>query len=157
MKLRCASVIFLFLLALPAFARSPKCMFRVHAEANVQDTEVFASSVKAKVGGQDVAIQKIASISEADVAAFTAYQDPDGSYGALLMLDEHGRIALDTLSVEQRGRHLFVFVNGRMVTEFVVDKRVSDGKIYIARGLTAQDLKSMKASWKVVVPKPAHR
>ena len=75
-------------------------------------------------------------ISEQDVTAFSAYPAQDGTYGALIQLDEHGRVVLDTLSVERRGGFLFVFVNGRLITQLQVDKRVSDGKIFIPSGLT---------------------
>ena len=52
-------------------------------------------------------------------------------------LDEHGRVALDSLSIERRGSSLFVFINGRLITELEIDKRVADGKIYVPFGLTA--------------------
>ena len=129
------------------------CIATVHAEANAQDTEVFSTSIKAKLSGKEVSIQKVASITENDVIAFTAYKADDGTFGALLLLDDHGRISLDTLSVEHRGGYLFIFVNGRAITELQIDKRVSDGKIYIASGLTAADLQSMKKDWRVAVPK----
>jgi hypothetical protein len=60
---------------------------------------------------------------------------------------EHGRLALDTLSVERRGGTVLVFVNGRVVTELFIDRRVSDGQIFIASGLTAADIASMQKSW----------
>lgn len=70
--------------------------------------------------------------------------------GALFQLDEHGQVILDTLSVEHRGGLLFVFINGRMITELQIDKRVSDGKIFIPSGLTASDIESMKKDWRLV-------
>ena len=81
--------------------------------------------------GKNIAIEKLARISEYDVMAFSPYRAPDGTFGALFQLDEHGQVVLDTLSVEHRGRLLFIFINGRMITELQIDKRVSDGKIYI--------------------------
>ena len=81
--------------------------------------------------------------------AFYPYSTSDGNYGALFQLDEHGTIALDTLSVEKRGGLLFVFVNGRPITELQIDKRVSDGQIYIASGLTKADIESMKKDWRL--------
>ncbi|PYJ24843.1 MAG: hypothetical protein DME91_07030 [Verrucomicrobia bacterium] len=89
-------------------------------------------------------------ISEQDVIAFSPYPARDGTYGALLQLDEHGRVVLDTLSVERRGSFLFVFVNGRPITELEVDKRISDGKIFIRSGLTAADIESMKRDWRLI-------
>jgi hypothetical protein len=82
--------------------------------------------------------------------AFSSYPAPDGTFGALFQLDEHGQVVLDTLSVEHRGGLLFIFINGRMITELQIDKRVSDGKIYIPSGLTAADVELMKKQWRLL-------
>ena len=94
--------------------------------------------------------EKIPRISEQDVIAFYPYAAANGTYGALLQLDEHGRIALDTLSIERRGSFLFVFINGRPITELEIDKRVSDGKIYVPSGLTGADIALMKKDWRLI-------
>jgi len=137
--------------ALPeGVAKQRHCTFRVHAQANPRDTEVFATSVRAQISGKNVAIEKMPWISEQDVTAFSPYPAQNGTYGALIELDEHGRVVLDTLSVERRGSFLFVFINGRLITELQVDKRVSDGKIYIPSGLTAADIDLMKKDWRLI-------
>ena len=97
-----------------------------------------------------MAIEKMPWISEQDVTAFSPYPAQDGTYGALIQLDEHGRVVLDTLSIERRGSLLFVFINGRLITELNVDKRVADGKIYIPSGLTAADIDLMKKDWRLI-------
>jgi len=154
MKTLCALVACVFFVSLPAkatgAAKPRHCILRVHAQANPRDTEIFATSVRAQLSGKDVAIEKMPWISERDVVAFSPYPARDGTYGALLQLDDHGRVVLDTLSVERRGSFLFVFVNGHPVTELEVDKRVSDGKIYIPSGLTAGDIESMKRDWHLI-------
>jgi len=131
-------------------AKQSHCTLRVHAQANPRDTEVFATSVRTQVSGKEVAIEKMPWISERDVMAFSPYTANDGTYGALLQLDDHGRVVLDTLSVERRGGFLFVFINGRFITELQIDKRVSDGKIYIPSGLTAADIDLMKKDWRLI-------
>lgn len=139
------------LLALPrGVAKDRHCMFRLHAEANPRDTALFAASVRAQFSGKDLAIERMPRISERDVVAFYPYSTGNGTYGALFQLDDHGRIALDALSIERRGSLLFAFINGRPITEFEIDKRVADGKIYIASGLTATDIDSMKKDWRVI-------
>jgi len=139
------------LFALPGGAAKQRhCTLRVHTQANPRDTEVFATSVRTQLSGKEVAIEKMPWISERDVIAFSPYPAPDGTYGALLQFDDHGRVVLDTLSVERRGGFLFVFVNGRFVTQLQVDKRVSDGKIYIPSGLTAADVDLMKKDWRLM-------
>ena len=98
--------------------------------------------------GKNVAIQKLPWITEHDVMAFSPYPAKDGTFGVLFQLDDHGRTVLDTLSIEHRGSFLFVFINGRMITELQIDKRVSDGKIYVPSGLTAADVELMKKQWR---------
>jgi len=81
--------------------------------------------------------------------AFSPYPAKDGTFGALFQLDDHGRVVLDTLSVEHRGGFLFVLINGRMITDLQIDKRVSNGRIYVPSGLTAADVELMKKQWRL--------
>jgi hypothetical protein len=137
------------LLVLNAAASTRHCIFRVHLEANARDGEVFAQPLRS-ITGRMVFIDKTPWLSERDVAKFYPYRAGDGSYGALLELDDHGRTVLDSLSVEHRGSYLYVFINGRPLTEFQVDRRVTDGRIYLASGLTQADLQSMARDWKLI-------
>jgi len=150
MKAILLGTIVTFLLLAPGEAKRRHCMFRVHTEANPQDTMAFASAVRAQFSGKQIAIEKLPRITEQDVVAFFPYQAGKGNFGALFQLDDHGRLALDTLSVEHAGGLLFVFVNGRPIVEFQIDKRVSDGRIYIASGLTAADIELMKKDWRII-------
>ncbi|MEO6969989.1 MAG: hypothetical protein ABI217_03735 [Chthoniobacterales bacterium] len=132
------SAALVFFLALQAKAGPQHCTFRVHVAANANDSAAFAQPVRS-LSGRDVFIDKTAWISERDVKAFYPYRAADGSYGALLELDDHGRAILDTLSVERRGSPLFVFINGRPLTE-----------LYLASGLTEADIKLMNKDWKLL-------
>jgi hypothetical protein len=142
-----AIALFLILAASFASAKSKKCTVRVHAQGNENDGSVFSSPVTTPISGKNIFIEKIPAISEHDVSAFRPYAASAGSFGVLLQLDEHGRLALDTLSVEHRGSTVLVFINGRVVTELLIDRRVSDGQIFIASGLTAADIASMHKTW----------
>jgi hypothetical protein len=149
MKSIFASLI-LALFAASVAGKDRHCTFRVHAEANSNDTASFSSSVKAVFSGKQVAIERMPRLSERDVVAFYPYPAGDGKYGALVQLDDHGRLALDTLSIERRGSLLFVLINGRPVTELQIDRRVSDGRIYVASGLTQADIELMKKDWRLI-------
>ena len=151
MKTLCALGLCLLVASPTGIAKQRHCMFRVHAQANPRDTGVFATSVPAQFSGKDVAIEKIPRISEQDIIGFYPYPAANGTYGALFQLDEHGRIALDTLSIERRGSLLFVLINGRLITPLEIDKRVSDGKIYIPSGLSSADIELMKKDWRLLV------
>jgi hypothetical protein len=149
MRTLCVFVFCLAFALVDAAAKERHCTFRVHAQANPQDTDVFSIAARATSSGKDVAIEKTPWITEHDVMAFSPYPAKDGSFGALFQLDEHGSVVLDTLSVERRGRFLFVFINGRMITDLQIDKRVSNGKIYVPSGLTAADIELMKKQWRL--------
>ncbi|HEY1583368.1 MAG TPA: hypothetical protein VGF73_09760 [Chthoniobacterales bacterium] len=136
------------LLGLQAEAGGRHCAFRVHLEANARDGEVFAQPLHS-MRGTNVFIEKTAWLTEHDVRSFYPYRSADGSYGALLQLDDHGQTVLDTLSVEHRGAFLYIFLNGRPLTELQIDRRVSDGKIYLASGLTPADIQLMHKDWKL--------
>jgi len=144
-----ASLILAFL-ATSATGKDRHCTFRVHAEANPNDTAIFSSSIRALFSGKQVAIERMPRLSERDVVAFYPYPIADGSYGALFQLDDHGQLALDALSIERRGSLLFVLINGRAITELQIDRRVSDGRIYIASGLTKADIDLMKKDWRLI-------
>jgi len=150
MKLIAACALFALLLPALSEARKPRCTLRVHLEANERDSEVFASQMRSPATGKKVVIEKAATISENDVVAFHPYQASDGSYGVLFKLNDHGKLALDTLSVERRGRFLYIFVNGRPVSELQIDRRVSDGQLYVASGLTQSDVQLMAKEWRVI-------
>ena len=127
------------------------CTLRVHTEANANGGPVFTAQIL--VAGKAVTVEKIPAISEQDVVSFQVYPAADGTHGVLLQLNEHGRLALDSLSIERRGSSLFIFVNGRPMTELQIDRRVSDGKIYIASGLTTNDIELMKKDWRLLGPR----
>jgi hypothetical protein len=150
MRTLCLFVSCLVFALTDAAAKQRHCTFRVHAQANPRDTDVFSMPARATSSGKDLAIQKLPWITEHDVMAFSPYPAQDGTFGALFELDEHGKVVLDTLSVERRGGFLFVFINGRMITQLQIDKRVSDGKIYIPSGLTAADIELMKKQWRLI-------
>ena len=150
MKSLCATALALLLVLPCAQAKKRHCMFRLHTEANPRDTAAFSSSVPAKFSGKSIAIERMPRISEQDVTAFYPYSAADKAYGVLIQLNDHGRLALDTLSVERLGSLVFVFINGRPITELQIDKRISDGKIYIASGLSAADIALMKKDWRLI-------
>ena len=150
MKPLLASVM-LLLFAVPPGQASPRHRtLRVHLEANANDGATFSAPVRSQFSGKNMTIEKIPTISEGDIAAFRPYSRPDGSYGVLFQLDDHGTLALDALSVERRGSFLFILVNGRPITELQIDRRVSDGKIYLPSGLSAGDIDLMRTDWRLI-------
>lgn len=150
MKSLAAALACALLATAAAEGAKPHCTLRAHVEGNANDGAVFSTQLRSPATGKNVVIQKVPAISERDVVAFYPISAADGSYGVLFKLDDHGKLALDTLSVERRGTFLYVFVNGRPAAELQIDKRVSDGKLYVPSGLTANDIELMKKDWRLM-------
>ncbi|HEX8076913.1 MAG TPA: hypothetical protein VF511_03790 [Chthoniobacterales bacterium] len=142
---RAALVVLVGLAAVLPLQAKQYSTFRAHLEASANNGPVFSRTVE--LFGRKVTIEKMPTLSENDVTAVRTYRVADGTHGALFKLSEHGRLALDTLSVERRGGSLFIFINGRPITELQIDRRVSDGKIYVASGLTPADVELLKKDW----------
>ncbi len=142
--------IFMLLTATASRAGKAHCTLRAHVEGNANDGAVFSTQLRSPATGKNIVIEKVPTISERDVVAFYPIPAADGSYGVLFKLDDHGKLALDTLSLEHRGTFLYVFVNGRPAAELQIDKRVRDGKLYVPTGLTQSDLELMKKDWRLM-------
>lgn len=149
-SLALAALVCALALPIPADARKPHCTLRVHVEGNANDGAAFSTQMRSPATGKNIVMEKIPRISEQDVVAFYPYPMADGSYGVLFKLSEHGKLALDTLSVERRGGFVYIFINGRPLSEQQIDKRISDGKLYVASGVTANDVALMKQEWRLM-------
>jgi hypothetical protein len=126
--------------------RDPTIAIRFHVEVTQSDP-TFATKVTAGDPPREITVEKLASISELDIASFYPYKASDGTYSAVLQLDEHGRITLQTLSAESRGKSIVAAINGQPRAVFTVDKTISDGVIFIPRGLTEGEIKQMGESF----------
>ena len=144
------TILLLLLGATASEARKPRTTLRAHLEANSNDGTAFSTQLRSPVSSKSIVIEKVPTISERDVVAFSPYPAADGTFGVLFQLSDHGKLALDTLSVERRGQFLYVFVNGKAAAELQIDRRVSDGKLYVASGLTAADIELMKKEWPLI-------
>jgi hypothetical protein len=153
MRTAVAAALIVFLASARCEGKQRHCTLRLHTEANENDGAVFSTKIRSPFSGKTAVIEKIPAISENDVVAFQFYPAADGTYGALFELNDHGRLGLDALSIDRRGTLLFIFVNGRPVAELQIDRRVSDGKIYIASGLSSNDIELMKKDWRLIAPR----
>ncbi|MGC3991554.1 MAG: hypothetical protein QM796_18070 [Chthoniobacteraceae bacterium] len=123
---------------------------RFFTEANEQDTERFAEPLILHNPPRQAFISRIPDISERDVVAIYPFQAADGTWGCAFKLDEHGKIALNTLSVERRGTSIVAFVNIRQVIDMKIDRIINDGIIVIQFGLTPEEVDLLKKRFRVL-------
>ena len=129
--------------------RDPSIAIRFHAQTSGYDPE-FAAKVKLGNPPQEITVEKIPSFSEHDFASFYPYRAADGTYSAVFKLDRHGEATLEELSTEKRGSLLVVVVNGRPLTTLLIDRRITDGIIFIPSGLTVENIQALGASFQIM-------
>ena len=148
MRFRFLPLILLAVFSIAAGKKVPNVTVRFHTETNEHDTSSFAAPVTLKYPPRQVFIDKLPAISEREIAAIYPFQAADGTFGCAFKLDDHGTIELDTLSVEKRGTSLVAVVNGRQVTDMQIDRRVSDGVLTIASGLTPLEIALLQRKYR---------
>ena len=110
---------------------------RIHGETGAEEGEKFAVPVTL-LDGRRTAVSIMPLLSEHDIRSVFPFHAQDGTYGVYLTLDGHGANLLTSYSVEHMGRNnvLVVMLDGRHVTDIIVDKPVCDGVFPISGGLT---------------------
>jgi len=110
---------------------------RIHGEGGAEEGEKFTVPV-VLLDGRRAALSIMPLLSEHDIKSVYPFRAADGSYGVYLRLDPHGANLLTQYSLERMGRNnvLAVMVNGRQVTDVLVDKPVRDGLFCIPQGLS---------------------
>ncbi len=129
--------------------RDPSIAVRFHAQVNTYDP-TFAAEVKFGNPPKRIIVEKRPSIAERDIASFYPYKAADGTFSAVLQLDRHGSVVLQSLSTEKRGQVILAAVNARPVAMLAVDKTISDGIIFIPSGLTLDEIHQMGASFSLM-------
>lgn len=123
-----------------AAGSKPPLSLRFHTETNPNSGDQFAMTLPLPGSNRKITLSKVAAISENDVVAIYPFPAADGTMGCAFKLDAHGRIAIDTLSLENHGTLLLGFLNNRLVSAVEIDRHVTDGVIYVARGLRPEEI-----------------
>jgi len=129
----------LLALAFIAGASKPKTTVRFHVQRSAPGgSESFTLSAQGP--GGSLSIDKVPVLTEKDIVTIVPFNGDDGTRGCYFKLDNHGRLALGSLSAESRGSVLLCFINGRPITALLIDKRVDDGIISIPRGILENEM-----------------
>lgn len=158
-QLRLLACLAAVLACFTGMAKKPAFTVRFHVETIGQDTERFAQPVSLTNPPRQTFIEKTPVIFERHIVGIYTYPAPDGTFAAVFKLDSAGRIALESVTTQKRGRALVAFVGTKkgshQVTDMVIDRPVLDGIIVIQQGLTALEVEALKKQFKPVLPKGA--
>jgi len=106
--------LFLLALALSAGCKSAEerrhdkaiTTFRLHLEANQGGTD---STAVIEIAGAQIYVNNSPFLDETSVTNAAVVDTRDGGFAIRVRYDRHGTLVLDTVTTENRGRHLAIF------------------------------------------------
>ena len=134
---------------------------RFHVEANPRDGESFVIRAKFHNPDRDGYVGKMPVVTERDIDSVYPVLSEDGSYGCAFKLDRHGAISLETVSRENRGLTMVAIISSKagshQFAEMIIDKPISDGIIYVRKGLTESDIEELQRRYPTMGEKTGKR
>ena len=132
-----------------AGAKKTALDIRIHAEGSEAEAPTFAIPATL-LNGKPTFLQRMPLVSPGEIEAIYPFAAADGSEGVYLKLGAHGSRLLQQHTMSQQGKMLVVMLNGRMVSNLLVDRPVSDGIVSIPRGLSQEDIALLTAAFPVI-------
>lgn len=136
-------------LACAAGAKKPALDVRVHAEGTEAEAPSFAIPATL-LDGRPVFLQRMPLVTTAEIESIYPFGAADGSRGVYLKMGAHGSRLLQQHTMSQQGKLLVVMLNGRMVSNLLVDRPIDDGIVCIPRGLTEEDVALLSSAFPVL-------
>lgn len=130
-------------------AKKPAIDLRIHGEGLAAEAPTFAFPATL-INGRETFLARMPLITQREVKAVYPFPAADGTQGVYLKLDNHGAGLLQQHTMERSGRLLVVLLNGRQVSNLVVDRPVTDGIVSIPRGLGDGDIELLTTFFPVI-------
>jgi hypothetical protein len=130
-------------------AKKPTIDLRIHGEGIAAEAPTFAFPA-ALINGRETFLARMPLITQREVRAIYPFPAADGTQGVYLKLDAHGSGLLQQHTMERSGRLLVVLLNGRQVSNLVVDRPITDGIVSIPRGLGEGDIEMLTTVFPVI-------
>ena len=136
-------------LACLAGAKKPVLDLRVHAEGTEAEAPTFAIPATL-LNGRPTFLQRMPLVTQSEIESIYPFAAADGSQGVYLKLGQHGSRLLQQHTMSQQGKLLVVMLNGRMVSNLLVDRPIADGIVCIPRALTQEDITLLTSAFPVL-------
>ena len=139
----------LALLCLGGAKKPPMVDVRIHALGTAAEAPTFAIPATL-LNGTPVFLARMPLLSQREIKAIYPFVAADGSHGTYFKVDNHGSRVLHQHTMSQRGETLVVLINGRQVSNLLVDRPIDDGIVSIPRGLSADDITLLTTVFPVI-------
>lgn len=146
---RASVLIFAAALLCTGGAKKPVIDLRIHGEGVAAEAPTFAFPANL-LDGRETFLSRMPLITQREVRSVYPFPAADGSAGVYLKLDNHGTGLLQQHTMERSGRTLVVLLNGRQVSNLLVDRPVTDGIVCIPRGLSPEEVELLRTVFPVM-------
>ena len=120
----------------------PKVALRIHLESSGALPSNKIVDVVLEKPNKTISIIPVPELSELNVIEAETYSNMPDS--ALLTFNAYGSKILNVATSSNRGKHLVVFINGRVIYAPVIDTTLPNGKLLIPNNVTEQELLELK-------------
>lgn len=151
--------IFLLLAAESAVAGDGKQKHTIafHAEA-MGAPDGKTRTFEHQVSGEMRNFEMTPTISHMEFAGFVPFRAEDGSFAAVFLLDNHGKLKLEQMTAAKKTTHVVATVDMKPVDVMVIDRDIKDGVIVLWKGLSPEHVQYLEKEMKVpVIRQPADR
>lgn len=123
-----------------AGASRPKTMLRVHVQTTVQGAPGTQSLPVTIINPtRQIMVRALPEVTERDIDRVES-TEADSGLALRITFNEHGRTVLNTVTLENQGKIMVVFLNGRAIYAPVIDKVIADGVLIIPRGVAPEEV-----------------
>jgi hypothetical protein len=139
----------LALFCLGAAKKPPMVDVRIHSLGTAAEAPTFAIPATL-LNGTPVFLARMPLLTQREIKAIYPFVAADGSHGTYFKVDNHGSRLLHQHTMSERGETLVVLINGRQVSNLLVDRPIDDGIVSIPRGLSADDIALLTSVFPVI-------
>jgi hypothetical protein len=125
-----------------ATSDKPHVTLRIHEEVSSSLPPIYAQPIELPKLNLRLTINPYPSMSEKDILSAERYVTPGGN-AVLLHFDPQGALRLDELTTRTRSQYLVIFINGRPVSAWLVDKRLNSGAMLVEGDFSESEAKTM--------------
>ena len=152
MKFSLPAIALLGLLFLGAAKKPTVAALQVFNETDATDGPSFSEEVMLTSPPKKAYISRMPLLTQHDIVEFYPFDARDGSgtTGAYFSLGPHGAKTLEQFTMGNRGKHLIVVVNGRRVTDLLINGPVGDGILVIPHGLLPSDILTFGSNYDII-------
>jgi preprotein translocase subunit SecD len=114
------------------FGKRDRTTLRWHEQVSGSLPDSRAMNVTVPKADLRVTVSPYPTLSEKDVLS-AEIQETAGGAAIMVRFDAHGTFVLDEMTTRTRGRYVVVFLKGRPVAVWMVDRRLTNGQ-YLLEG-----------------------